>query len=311
VRKASCLARFATCVVLAVVSLGCDLDVEDQRVELRYDAGTDTLDALTVYRGVTAPGTSGEEIAKAVAAARRVLGGRREFMVLDWPFYWDLDNEEEHRDDPEVWTKVRAGISVVEAGAFVDERGALGGWQLLRIREVSKLVDAINATFSAWILEAQKSGEFGSETPVLDEESRKAWVEAARAGHRWFALEAGMVAVDFPMSPEAMARLFREFGKEILDNPKEGALSAGNVARLVRTLDLSGGHLRARFGEESGGCVRFDFHDPTTTYGPALLEALRKAKVALPTLTDVALPDPGGTAVRRIPGSPGGIPGDR
>jgi hypothetical protein len=53
----------------AILVVGCDLDVEDQEVQLRYDAADDLLDALFVYRGVTAPGSSDEEIAKAAAAA--------------------------------------------------------------------------------------------------------------------------------------------------------------------------------------------------------------------------------------------------
>ena len=70
---------------------GCDVQFPEQEVRMQYDTEADTLDVLFIYKGVHTPETSAEALNDGKNVADRILAGRREFMLLDWPYLWDLD----------------------------------------------------------------------------------------------------------------------------------------------------------------------------------------------------------------------------
>ena len=117
---------------------GCDVQFPQQEVRFRYDAETDTLDVLMIYRGVHTPNDTDKALAKGVDVVDRILAGRREFMFIDWPFYFDWDDKEDDADAHPRALDVESRLELVRAGAFLDEEQRLCGYQLFKWRELNK-----------------------------------------------------------------------------------------------------------------------------------------------------------------------------
>lgn len=261
----SCLA-VACAASLALA--GCDLEFPEEEVLVERDAAADTLDLFVLYRGVTADDDSPEAIEKAVAAAERILGGRRQFMFLDWPFHFDLDSPELAADAAPEARRLLDGVTVERAGACLDRDGRLSGYQRIRFREASAWFDLVNAAASRAVLEAAESGELGDGAPWLDARSRDLLVERARSGRPWVTLERNGVEIDVPVTAAAASGALRALSKE-------NDVFSSALVSLCRYLKVDAERTIARFGDpEPGGLVRFSLRRDDVTYSPALLDAL-------------------------------------
>ena len=72
-RSVSLIARFLGLFALLLYA-GCDVQFPQQEVRIRYDAATDTLDVLIVYRGVCTENVNEEALAEGRAVVDRALG---------------------------------------------------------------------------------------------------------------------------------------------------------------------------------------------------------------------------------------------
>lgn len=254
---------------LAAVALaGCDLEFPEQDIVLRRDEAADTLDLLLVYRGVSADDDSEQAIEKGVAAAEKILAGRRQFMFLDWPFHFDLDDAEIAADASPDALRAVAGVSVERVGAFLDAKGRLSGFQQLRLREASAWIELVNGTVSRAVLEAEAAGTLGDDAPWLDARSRDLLVERARSGKPWVTLERNGIEIDVPVTAAAASGALRALSKE-------NDVFSEALVSLCRYLKVDAERTIARFGApEPGGIVRFSLRRDDVTYSPALRDAL-------------------------------------
>ena len=278
---------------LALVALpACDLVFPEEELHLVYDEQRDTLDALFVFHGISAPGGSEPEIANAVAAAERALGGRRELLIIDWPAYWDLDELAEEEELDEAERSLLANVTVVEAGGFFDETGRLCGWQHVRLTDVQLALDHLNRSLCAELLAAEeREGGLARELDWLPARDVELFLEWARRGASFVALDRDGPRIDLPCTPEgagAHLGVYTRFIAQVGDDDDiEPLLSA---LEGIRSIEVADGRLRIRLGHLEGGVVRFSFANPRAEVSPALAEALAARGhdfTAGPTLEEV------------------------
>ncbi len=251
--------------VLALVLLtSCDLEFPEQEIYFQHDEKADRLDVLLVYRGVTASSDSPGNVKKGVAAAKRFLAGRREFMILDWPFYWDLDAED--KDVPK-W--LRQHVSLVRMGTFTDEHERLCAWQHLRLERVSDGFRLLNQAIVKGILEAHKKGRLEKELSGFGPEAATTYLDQAVAGRPFMRLEKGRLLVEVP-APRLGALRFLE--KEM--QKKDGWWLGNLLAQMRHPKIMKTGGVVVQLGDFDGGVTRFRLARPDVTYSSALQDAL-------------------------------------
>jgi len=192
----------------AVLCGGCDVEFPNQEIRWRYDTEADALDVLIVYRGVTTPAASEEALDKGQAVADRILGGRREFMLMDWPFLFDLDADP--KESEPLAAELRAAydrVQLVAAGAFQDEDQRLCAYQHFRMTEVSHVLDGFNHLIGAQAATALDEGDLGpDDLPWFDEGEVEAWRGFIADRRPWIALEQGRLVLRAPITEAGAAR---------------------------------------------------------------------------------------------------------
>jgi len=270
---ASSLRRVAAPLALLVGLAGCDLEFLEEEITLERNAASDTLDVTFDYRGVIAHDESDEAVEKAVAAARRILAGRREFMILDWPLHFDLDDGGPLADASPAVMRFVESVSVESVEPYVDARGRLSCRQRVRVREASGFFRLLNSAISSEVLEAEAEERLGAGAPWFDERSRALFVERAESGKPWVTLGRRGLEIDLPLTAPAASGALRELARDA-DIFKAALLST------LRYLKVDDERTVARLGDvERGGAVRLSLRRDDLAYSPALAEALRAASL--------------------------------
>jgi hypothetical protein len=200
---------------LFVVSLaGCSLTIEEREVFARPDVERDELHLLLLYRGVTASGQGEADVEKALGDVIPVLEGRRRFDVSHWGGH-DLDDpdlvaELSSGDELDVETlSFLDGITVAETGSWIDEAGRLCGYQVIRIKNLSRGLGLLNAGISRLVRDWSREDDFLEETGPLDDRSRELLVRAAENGYPWLRLEAADIVLRIPITSGSVERVQR------------------------------------------------------------------------------------------------------
>jgi hypothetical protein len=243
---------------------GCDLEFPEQEVILLHDTKADRLDFLLVYRGVTASSDDRRDVADAVSAATRILGGRREFMLLDWPLHWDLDGKD--KDVPQ-W--LRKNVKLERVDTFVDAKGRLCAYQLFTMSKVSEGLRLLNEAIAASILEAHQKGKLEKGVDVLGLVELYGFLDQAAAGLPFLRLEKGRLMVDVPMpSQETIRRLVEE-------SRKNDTWALSNLLALTRNPRIgTQGQLTIQLGDHRNGMTVLGLRRPDVRYRTGLHEAL-------------------------------------
>lgn len=271
--------------VLSVAA--CDLEFPHEEVRLRPSAEDDTLDVLLIYRGVS----PGDGLEKATAAARRVLEGRREFLLLDWPLYFDLDAERDLDTLSPLERRTLDAVRLVEVGAFLDPDQRLSGYQHLRVSGFRDLLDAAEAELVRRVLaatEGRRSGE-QAEFPEFDARTRESWERRLREGPPLFSIDQRGLVLDLPASPEWAAALLAALHAKEREDEDEVFLP--NLWRNLREIRQDEERLLLSFGRLEDGCVVLDLSRRDVEYDPSLRTALEEQGVidleGAPTLDEV------------------------
>jgi hypothetical protein len=272
---------------------GCaPIGFDEQEFSLRHDAKADALEVLIVYDSIQSVAAEQERLREGLRFADVVSKGRREFMILDWPLHFDLEEllararpEEETPPDPwQAWSRelltALRGTEVVDSGYCRGKADRVSLHQELRFTGVAKLVAVFDRALHLWVEDSTAAGEFESETPVFDARTRELWTLAAKEQRAWLSLKDGLLVVDLPMTEACASRLLGEF----IVNASRNESSAAGLAGLFS-------HLESLRIADERAVLRWKLAGPTLTfprqkgleYDPALAEDLRAAK---------ALPDP-------------------
>jgi hypothetical protein len=235
------LLLLAACLLAA-----CDLEVREQELRWRHDPETDELHVLFLHRDIGSPTPE-----KGASKLVELLEGRREFMLIDWPLYGDLD-EEVTGEIPPLLASARSKVRVASASVGVSSDLELCGAQHFAIREWSAFLRDVNAAISAEVLTAFRAPNpdaFG----WLDETTQKLWRERAELAGTWLGFDAQGLYFDLPAGPRGLAlflaMLLRESGQA--EEPAERAIFDA-LGGMVDAFEPRVDGVRIRIGHADG-----------------------------------------------------------
>lgn len=254
-----------------------------QELALRHDAKANAVDLLIVYDEIEASG----EAQSSYGFATRVSGGKREFMIYDWPLHFDLDSikqkcEEEAEDETSRWREwklemVRGfqGVKVEHSGYFAGEHGRLGLFQSLHFADAAHWIHLIERALYIGIEESVAKGTFESDFKLLDAQSRELWIAMANDKRSWLALQDGALVVDLPVSGACAGRLVAEILRSSGENADFARFFAGLASHLTE-MNIANDHV----------VLRWKLDGPTFTlaapkgheYNDQLAKTLRESK---------------------------------
>lgn len=235
--------RARAVLLLAALAIAGCIEVTDQRIAWSYDAGTDVLDIVIHYGGLSSDAHRRRGILwDAADPAREVRAFLEECAVL--PPYSPLalptrpePYEESWRDDPgmggaaHIVAELLAHVDVAWLGAYRDVDGRLGVVQHVRIRDVHEVLALANRLVDAGVLD-----EFAVDDPDVAHLPRTAarWREAARGGHAWLGLEGNAFLLRIPVDPHEWRRARSDALRELaLDVAEDVASSTEGDAALA------------------------------------------------------------------------------
>lgn len=281
----------------ACIAACAPIRITGQQICVRQDVAKDTLDVLLVYQGIHAGDGDECTLAEALRFSARVSNGRREFMILDWPLLFDLDELEGKRatdesSDPteRAWLDWMHGISVVKAGRCWDEKGRLALYQHLHAQHAARLIELSNDLLLDWIEERVSEKSLASDTRLFDDRTRDLWIEMAKKRTPWLKLADGRLAVDLSMTEGSAARVLAW----ILEECRRDTISAGQFQGLsasIASLRIADENLHLEFAS-ARQALRFDFVKDAD-YTPLLQERIQNCKdfpVGSPGSADEVLP---------------------
>lgn len=254
---------------------------EAQEVSLRHQAERDLLEVGILYEGL-----HDEDEEQAASVLSRLAMGERVFVIYDWPFVADLDDEDEPLEvDPdgklpeELRRRLKAvveSVHVTGAGLFQDEAGHLGAWQRVVLPRASEAFAAIDGLISLAVIESlEDDGE------DCDERTSGLLRAHAEGGGPWLRLVDGGFEVCVPLSRPGAADLLRTLmpsepadeESELMERADEAHLAAGLLAPLTE-IEFADELLVLRFLPDESGWLRFRFRRPSWTYDGLLAEEL-------------------------------------
>lgn len=243
-------------------------DFTDQQILLRHDADEDVLEMVIAYEGLKASDRKGTDVVDAIR------GGRPHFILMGWPWEFDLPAilEEEKESEDELVQRAlafMAEIRVAEVQLFSDN-GRLCLLQRIIVPDVSKGLAILNDAANRAILEAERKegGLGGSNFEDMDERTVELWVRHAREGRSWALFDGGALVVTVPLSAEGAARVLAEVAQAEDD---EGL---SQVFDSLTELFVTGDEVRLRFTAGDDGWLRFSFDFTDREYDSKLAEAL-------------------------------------
>lgn len=225
-------------------------EFQRQQILLRYEPETDVLDALLVYEGVGA--NKANEIAEDAAKLALIAGGRRHFVLLGWPFEFDLEDLVEDLDPEDTLAEsFRAfvpDIHVVAVGFARGEEDELCLIQRVRIDHASTGLRLVDQALNRVILREEER-EPGSWTREFAPDAKMAelWLERARAGGSWIRFDGRAIVVSLPTTAREAALSLRK----ILETRDFVGISQGLTA-----VEISGAEARLRFDPAEDGWIQ-------------------------------------------------------
>ena len=254
---------------------GCDLEFPEQEVHIRYDAEADTLDMLILYVGVRAENDSEDAVGKGRDRMNRVLAGRREFMFMDWPFYFDLDEEDmEEALPPEAWAAAER-VQLVRVEAFLDESQRLCVIQHFRMTGVTAVLADANRLLHEAALRALEAGEVGTAAWFLFDAAEEAeWRAFTEDATPWVSLEGGHLVLRVPATQGGAARALEEYSRVIAEDGEGDRYMFPMLARNIAGLQVSDGTVELRLGRIEGADTVFRSKVKKGPYAKALRELL-------------------------------------
>ncbi len=306
-------ARLPVLLVILLGLAGCDLEFTDQQIVLRHNQALDTLDILLIYEGVY-PGNRGDDkMEKALAAAERILAGHREFMAIDWPFYWDLEEltkaaEGTLAQDPADGEGAHQGSAqgqqdagdalfalnqfrVKSVGIYLDHEKRLSGYQLIRVTRWKEVERLLNRVISSALLEEDKEEAAREQTAgkqadeqggaLLDAQTLAWWKKKAKTDKPWFRFRARALEVELPLSKKVMQRIGSKLlsGPRLMPGEEDDDKYSAFLGALLSQLDqvhYQGESLTMVFEDLEDRAVRLDLKIPGRRYSAALLDALQE-----------------------------------
>lgn len=273
-RPTTFLCRLLGLAVLLLCS-GCDLEFPEQEVRIRYDAEADTLDMLIVYVGVRAENDSEDAVGKGRDRMNRVLGGRREFMFMDWPLYFDLDDPDKEEALPPEARAAAERVQLVRVEAFLDEHQRLCVLQHFRMTEVSTALADANRLLHEAAKRALDAGKFGGGVvPWFDAAEEEVWLTFVKREASWVSLQGGHLVLRLPVTQQGAARAIEEYSRGIAETGDDDRYMFPMLARNLARLQVSDGVAELRLGRIEGADTVFRTKVKNGPYGKALRELL-------------------------------------
>lgn len=291
--------RLMLVLVIAALLLvsGC-VELRGQRITIKYDAATDVTTILICYDGVhesVRNDTKGEDQIPTFVA-------KGEVMLVDWWGHIELDRKRDDATPTEaaVWESLRKNMTTRAAGHFRDADGAIGGVQVVTIKNTKEVLKAINAAISENVIKSQADGDAASKRTL------EKLAAAAKAGHQWITMEGNAPRVTLPMDEREWAAIKARGLKSVVEDlrkhitsevqakhePPLGPAPAQPDEAATNDSPSIDSYIRAITAapisiEESKGVVKFTIGDPAqpTTlrfsvrerYNPTLEKALTQA----------------------------------
>ncbi len=248
-----------------------------QELALRPIPEEDAFELLLVYEGVVPHGEQPADLERAVRTLARITEGRRQAILLGWPFEFDLDDDGLFEHEAESAQRLRAyadNVELLDVGLARDgERLILH--QRFRFGEASAGLEILNAAWSEFALELGRTDDLEE---ALDPRSAELWVQHAQAGRDWLVLDESGLELRIPASSAGAARLVRELCAGMVAAGRaevDGHRAVGSLMGVSFEDEV----LTARFGLDDAGIVRFVL--PLRPAGDALelIEALERSEV--------------------------------
>lgn len=198
---------FASAIIIAAAMLslsGCVV-LTSQRLTLFHDEPADRLLVLIHYDGIhdneVKPGEASDDVDQLAEFARA-----GDVMLLDWFGHLKRQDIEQVAVDINADPGERAlarllvkHLHTQPVGHYQDLRGRVGGLQLVRIEQVSKVITALNTLMNEQLF---------AEAPEDDEQLPGRWrltlrrfIDQARQGHQWLALNGHSLEIHLPVHP--------------------------------------------------------------------------------------------------------------
>ncbi len=254
-----------------------------QELALRHDAKANAVDLLIVYDEIEASG----EAQSSYGFATRVSGGKREFMIYDWPLHFDLDGlakkvAEEAEDEISPWRDWKRemlsgvqGVKVEHSGYFAGENGRLGLFQSLHFADAAHWIKLIERALYVGIEESVAAGTFESDFKLLDAHSRELWIAMAKDKRNWLSLQEGALVVDLPISGACAGRLVAEILRRSGEDADFARFFAG-LASHLSDMNIAQEHVVLRWKLDG---PTFTLEAPKShEYNDQLAKTLRESK---------------------------------
>jgi hypothetical protein len=221
---------------LALVTSACTkVEFARQELKLTHDEEADALNLDISYRGLIA-GNSGFDVA--CAWLQGMLDKRPRFIVLGWPFEFDL---EQIGDE---W--LLEHVSVQRAELALEEGPRMHMNQRLHLQSAQEALRRANAAISAQLVKEYGEADLEREaTGWMDVKTLEMALAQARRGDPWISLGEGALHFHLPCSQA----VFHAALMNIVDPPKmeepgrallrETLAQLGGVSYSAGRLDLS------------------------------------------------------------------------
>jgi len=176
---------------LVLLASSCStVDFEQQELKLTHDQETDSLTLDLSYRGLIA-GSSGLDVA--CAWMQGMVDKRPRFIVLGWPFEFDL---EQIGDE---W--LLGQVDVLRAEVTFEEGPSMRMEQQVRLQSTQEAIVRANVAISAELVKEYGEADLEQEaTGWMDVKTLKLILAHARRGGPWISLQGGFLSFHFPCS---------------------------------------------------------------------------------------------------------------
>lgn len=283
-----CLASLAA---LCTLATACSpFEFEAQELVLRHDSEGDSLELGIVYEGLSCGDQGMDPLAASVEAMQRMLAGDRYFVLLGWPFVFDLESSQVAIGPEQLPTELdeRAksltrSLEVTDAVLFDDQQGRLCAVQRLRLAHASSSIATLNDWLNFIAIEPLK--ETAAEEQDLDARTRDLVLDHARSGKPWVLLVRGGFEVRVPMSNALAARQLADLAAHPDADSLQTRGAAADLLASLSEVSFADELLVLRFLPDEEGRVVFRFHLPDSPYDEQLRRALQDGDVGVPAHT--------------------------
>jgi len=229
-------ALLLTSLAAIAMTAGC-VELDGQRISIRYLADKDELHVLLLYDGIhdsdsKSDGKGAKQIPKFVANG--------DFLLLDWPMHFDRAEIEEELKrekpaEPDRRAFIRAlldSVKSVSLGHYRDTRGRIGAGQLLIVSNASKLVEKANALLNAGIVAGEGDVEPWPRTVAK-------MLEGAKKGEQWIRIDGHSIVMSFPAHLREWAWNKGRIFEDILDSAEDFGEEEEDEDRKEETVKLA------------------------------------------------------------------------